>query len=103
MLNVVPVLIPQWSFQELYNLFMQMPADELKNEYQAAMACTDCFFGVSDSLVDSGLLAYIDSWVSIMRIVISERFILNELPLDCRGGSVPGHVGDGGRAALEPS
>lgn len=95
MLDIVSVAIPQWSFQELYSLFMRMPADELKDEYQAAMACTDCFFGVSEALVNSGLLEYIDSWIDVMRIVISERFILNELVADCRGGSVPGHVGDG--------
>lgn len=94
MLGIVSVAIPQWSFQQLYNLFMRMSSEELKDEYRAAMACSDCFFGVSASLVDSGLLEYINSWIDIMRIVISERFILNELTTDCRGGSVPGHVGD---------
>lgn len=99
----VSVTIPQWSYQELHDSFMQMPVNELKEEYQAAMACIDCFFGVSASLVDSGLREYIDSWIDVMRIVISERFTLNELYMNCRGGSAPGHVGDGGGTASSSS
>ncbi len=102
-LDGVSVLIPDWSYEELYESFMRMPADRLKEEYRAAMACLDCFYGVSDSLVYSGLREYIDSWIDVMRIVISKRFVLNELSTNCRGGSAPGHVGDGGGTASIPS
>lgn len=71
--EAVSVLIPDWSYTELHSMFSAMPMNELKDEYVAAMHCLDCFFGVSQELVDSGLREYISSWIDVMRIVIAER------------------------------
>lgn len=72
-MEAVSVLIPEWDYDELFSMFKSMPMEDLKNEYVAAMRCSDNFYGVSQELVDSCLREYIDSYIDVMRIVIAER------------------------------
>lgn len=71
------VLIPEHSYEELCDLFMRMPMKELVNEYKAASACSNCFYGVSEELVFSGLHEYIDAWLDVIRMVITERVCID--------------------------
>ena len=73
MSNLTSVLIPDYSYEDLYEMFMRMPMKQLADEYQAAVSCTGCFYGVSEELVFSPLLKYIHSWIDVMHMVIAER------------------------------
>lgn len=54
-------------------MYDRMPMHDLKNVYMAAVRCLDCYYGISQELLDSGLREYINSWVDVMRVVIAER------------------------------
>lgn len=77
MLNLTSVLIPEHSYEELYDLFMRMSMKELADEYKAAVSCTECFYGVSEELVFSPLLEYINSWIDVMHAVIAKRVCMD--------------------------